>query len=405
MQNKLLSTTALVAAAALVSPFVAGKAVAAEPLELSIGGYFQTGFQITDQDDGAGEPAAGLQDTSVHTDGEIQFTAKTTLDNGLSVSVRIEFEAHNQGASGGAPATIVDERHVTFSGDFGQLRIGSEDPPTSGMQYQAPGGAGVMGVNSPTFAIAAVGGNAVSSYPSTYADWSSDSGNIAYFSPRMSGFQLGISYQPDGSRNDVAGSAGGIDGAAFLPRDDNAQEDVIGIGLNFVESFNGVDVAVYGGYLFGSAEVTSETTGSGDFELDPDTGVVALDPVVVTPNVFEDRDTFNAGLQVGFSGVTVGASFLQDDQGKANSDVTVWDVGVSYATGPWTVGVTYLHAEAEDTGGDDEVDGFVVSGTYNLGPGVNIWAGVKWYDYQDGANSAADENEAVFGMLGTSVSF
>ena len=101
----------------------------------------------------------------------------------------------------------------------------------------------------------------------------------------------------------------------------------------------------------------------------------------------------------------MGASYAFDDQGAADSDVENWDVGVTYATGPWTVGVTYMNATTEDTGGDDEMDAFVVGGTYNLGPGVNVWAGVKWYEIEDGAGLAADENDAFFGMIGTSISF
>ncbi|MEE8506683.1 MAG: porin, partial [Kiloniellales bacterium] len=87
------------------------------------------------------------------------------------------------------------------------------------------------------------------------------------------------------------------------------------------------------------------------------------------------------------------------------SDVENWDVGVTYATGPWTVGVTYLNSEAETSDGDDELDAFVIAGTYNLGPGVNVWAGVKWYDFEDALGAGDSENEATFGMIGTSISF
>lgn len=373
MQKKLLSTTALVAAGALTVPFMVDEASAAEPMSLSIGGYFSTGVQISDQDDGPGQPAANTQEVSVHTDGEIQFTASTTLDNGIEVSARIEYEAQNQGGG----SSTVDERYVTFKGDFGQLRIGSDDPVTSPMHYQAPVGAYQMGVNTPTFAVPNLGSVFTAftgSYPTTYADWSSDGGAIIYYSPRMAGFQLGLSYQPDGSRSP-------IDNVAFIPADNNGQEDVVAAAVNYVNSFDGIDVAASAGYIFGSDEV----------------GI---------SGVTDDREAFNAGLNVGFSGFTVGASYRQDNYGlDGNFDQTVWDVGVTYSTGPWTIGVTYLSWNQEIDGFDDaEIDGVSVGGTYNLGPGVDLWAGVKWLDHQ-WEGDPTQENEALFGMIGTSVSF
>jgi len=379
MQKKLLSTTALVAAGALTVPFMATQASAAEPLKLSVGGYFSTGIMWNSQDDGVGEPAANTQDVSIHTDGEIQFTASTTLDNGIEVAVRIEYEAQNQGGG----SSIVDERYVTFSGDFGRLRVGSDDPAASVMQYQAPVGAYQMGINTPTFAVAAVGNNAVSSYPTTYADWASDAGNIIYYSPRMSGFQLGLSYQPTGSRSTIDGTnttTPGFDGG--VPFDNFTQNDVVSVGANYVNSFNGVDVAAAAGYVHGSDGVGTAAT--------------------------DDRQTITGGLVVGFSGFSVGGSILHDNHGLQNdSNELTFDVGVTYATGPWLVGLTYMRSKREaGTGnGDDTMDGYLVSGTYNLGPGVDLWAGVKYLDYQSDSGGPAAENSATFGMVGTTVSF
>jgi len=370
MQNKLLSTTALVAAGALSVPFMAGDASAAEPLSLSVGGYFSTGVMINSQDDGAGEPGANLQDVSVHTDGEVQFTASTTLDNGIEVAVRIEYEAQNQGGG----STTVDERYVTFSGDFGKLRVGSDDPVTAVMQYQAPVGAYQMGPNTPTFAVPGIGNNFVSSYPTTYADWSNDAGNIIYYSPRMSGFQLGLSYQPDGTRAP-------IDNIAILPNDNNGQQDVIAVAVNYENSFDGIDVAASVGYVHGSDEIGTAFT--------------------------DDRETFQGGLIIGFSGFSVGGSIMQDNNGISSSfDTLTWDAGVTYSTGPWTVGFTYL-SSTQEVGPlpDDELDAYAVTGTYNLGPGVDLWGGVKYLDYQEGSNDPAGNNEAIFGMVGTSISF
>jgi hypothetical protein len=384
MKKQLIGTTALVGVGALAVSGAAQDAKAADPLSLSIGGYFQTSLEFNDQDDSAGEPGDNRQDFNIFDDGEIQFTASTTLDNGIGVKARIEYEADNQGGvhdDDGGNTTIVDEHYVEFSGGFGQLRIGSDDNVSNAMHYQAPVASGNMGVNTPTFAIALAGGNVLGSYPSTYVNLQGDAQKIIWFSPRIAGFQLGLSYAPDNNGNQT-GSIPNLDNNA------GAQEDVFSVGVNFVETFNDIDVAVSAGYLQGELEAQT-AAGNGD-----------------------DAEQFNAGLNVGFAGFTVGASLALRNGGFSsafdnNGDSTIWDAGVTYATGPLTVGFTYLHGEAEDpnTGGDDETDQAVINASYNIGPGVDLWGGVKVFEYDDDNNDPANENEGYIVAIGSSVSF
>jgi outer membrane protein OmpU len=372
MKKQLIGTTALVGVGALAASGTMQDAQAADPLSLTVGGYLQVSLEYRDEDDGNGEPGNNRQQFDIYDDGEIQFTASTTLDNGIGVRARIEFEAKNQGQG----STTVDERYLDFSGGFGQLRIGEDDNASNAMHYQAPVAAGMMGVNTPTFAIPLSGGNAITSYPTTYVNTGGDAEKVIWFSPRIAGFQLGVSYAPDDQRQDqIAGQ-----GPSLPSFDNNAggQQDVISIGLNFVETFDSIDVAVSGGYLQGDLE-----SGPGD-----------------------DMEQWSAGLNVGFAGFTVGASIRLSNQGTNNADLTIWDAGVTYATGPLTVGFTYLQGQAENGGnGDDETNQFVVSGVYNIGPGVDLWGGVKYFDYESGTNSGANENEGYIVAIGSSVSF
>ncbi len=373
MKKQLLGTTTLVAAGLLVAGGSGQEAYAAEPMSLSVGGYFTSALQVQDEDDGVGESAEGLQDTGISTDGEIQFTATTELDNGLKVRARIEMEAFNNGGGTG----IIDEVYLRFSGGFGQLSVGYDDNAAYVMYYQAPLGAYQIGIQTPTFGIPAVGNNAITSYASLYPGLGGDGGKIIYFTPRVNGIQLGLSWQPDGASGPPASPPATL-------RDDDAggQEDIFAVGVNFVQSFDEADVAISGGYVHGNLE----TGGTGD----------------------EDRDQFTAGINLSFAGFTVGASYLQDDTGTTgDNDLEGVDVGVTYGSGPWTVGVTYLHVEQErGTGaGEDELDAYLFSGTYNIGPGVNLWAGVKHYDFDDSVGAADSENSATFGIIGTSVSF
>ncbi len=374
MKKQLIGTTALVGVGALVA---SGAVQAADPLSLTIGGTLQTVLEYDDDDDSATEPGENRQDFNIYNAGEIQFTASTTLDNGIGVKVRIEYEAQNQGTG----ATNHDERWVEFSGGFGQLRIGSDDNASNAMHYQAPVAVGVIGVNTPSWAVALAGGNSVGSYPRTYINTAGDAEKVIWFSPRVGGFQLGLSYAPDGDTQDTSGTG------SYQPQFDNdagQQEDIFSVGVNFVESFNDIDVAVSGGYLTGN--------------LEADTALANAD----------DVESWSAGLSIGFAGFTIGASVALTNNGlDDDGDTTTWDAGVTYATGPLTVGFTYLHAEFEDpaTLGDDETDQGAFSANYNIGPGVDLWGGIKIFELEDDTNVAADENEGYIVTVGTTVSF
>jgi predicted porin len=190
-----------------------------------------------------------------------------------------------------------------------------------------------------------------------------------------------------------------------VPLSDNTpggQEDIFGVGVNFVESFNDVDVAVSGGYVAGSIENSATVSFLGGIGTDGEPSTTT-NP---TTNG-DDLEQWNMGLNVGFAGFTVGGSYMQSNNATQNNgDTTTWDVGATYSTGPMTFGLTYLASSVEaGTGaGDDELDSISVSGTYNLGPGVDVWGGLKWYDYQSDSDPDA-ENEGWILAIGSTVSF
>lgn len=367
MKKQLLGTTTLVAAGLLMGQ----GAYAAEPMSLSIGGYLQSAFSIGDDDDGVGQPGANIHDNTISTEGEVQFTATTELDNGISVRARVEYEAVP-----GATSTV-DERYVRFSGGFGSFTMGQEDNAAYQMGYQAPSGSWQMGLNSPTFAIPATGGNAITSYSSIYLGTGGDGGKLVYFTPRMSGFQLGASYQPDGANEPAATSGRTASNGA------GASETILSVGVNYSGSFDQADVAVSAGYITADLEAQNAANTAKDFE------------------------GFITGLNVSMSGFTVGGSVRLDNGTADKSSTARWEVGATYATGPWTIGANYIDIEQNAAGGTgaDEMDGWMVSGQYNLGPGVDLFGGVKHYDYEDGANAVAAENSVLIGALGTSIYF
>ncbi len=372
MRKNLLGTTALVLAMGF-----AGGAVAADKISLSLEGYYTFFGVVADQDDGTGEPGAGLREHGVARESEVGFIGETTLDNGITVGVDVQLQGETVGDQ-------IDESYIFFEGAFGRIQLGSEDPASDEMFYGAPTPIAENGVNSPTFFHAAAGANAVGS-SGTFVNLTSDSDKITYFTPRFHGFQLGVSYTPDNTEEL---------GFALRPENTPAgatpqQSEVFEGAINWVGDIGDVALGVYVGYS--TADLEGAAAGTG--------------PLVG----FEDQEMWGFGGSFEYMGFTFGASYRWTDQGLSGSNTDRWDgnVGLTYAWGDWSFGAAYAHAEVEvgAGAGEDEMDQFEIGFTYNLGPGVDIAGGIQVVDFDSDTGGAAAENDAVIGLLGTVISF
>ena len=379
MRKRLLGTTTLATLGILAYGVTGGDANAAEPISIEAGGFFGSVMTLRDQSDNA-----GLREFNVDTSGEIQFRGSATLDNGLAVGVRIEYEAHNQGGGG----SIVDERYLTLDGGFGQLKFGSDDSAAYSMHYQAPVAAWQVGLNSPSYAGLAGAGNLASSYLSTYPWVGGDGNKIIYFSPRFGGIQLGASYQPD---------AAVTEGPSFTGTNDTMlgqQSDIWTIGGNYNGSFDGVDVSASLGYTHSAPET--------------DTAPGASMPTS------DDREAWAAGLNFAWDAFAIGAAYKIDNNGVADGmtgDTTVLDLGFTYTTGPWVLGFNYGHLEQEvpagvsgPNTGEDGLDGYAFTANYSMGPGINLIAALKYYEYDSSFLATATPDGGVV-ALGVVVGF
>ncbi|MEZ5648835.1 MAG: porin, partial [Alphaproteobacteria bacterium] len=127
---------ALTATTALASPLYA-----ADPLKLSLGGFAEYYMVALTQKplNHDSNPAAPNQQKPrgfqmYWEDAEIWFSASTQLDNGVTVSYRVEMETRNRDFSGmnqsgiGNSSTnrdlFRDDHRITFTGGFGQFQLG-----------------------------------------------------------------------------------------------------------------------------------------------------------------------------------------------------------------------------------------------------------------------------------------
>ena len=127
---------------------------------------------------------------------------------------------------------------------------------------------------------------------------------------------------------------------------------------------------------------------------------------------------WRTGLNLGYAGFTVGGSYMRadatngSDVGSGTStDGYYFDLGATYATGPYKVGVTWAHSESagavtgNGNANEDEIDWIVVGGTYTLGPGISLTGDIIFADYSDETTALANNNDGFAVNAGVVVAF
>ena len=252
------------------------------------------------------------------------------------------------------------------------MLIGSENSAGYKMHYAAPNAA-IISLNSPSTPdyIAWTSAGPFKAYANdsvfrgtlgaTFLEvgGNNDAKRITYFTPRFAGFQIGVSYAHDDKQDN------------FGPTDLNASTTVghiFDIGANYVKSFGSLNVAISGRY--GTAEHG------------------AYNPTV-----------WGVGANIGFGGFTIGGSFAEANEHNGGvDDGTAFDVGLSYATGPWTFSRTWFHGENGDDSctvegnmicferlSFEEQDTIGAGVDYKLAKGVRLNAFAAYVDYTGSA--------------------
>lgn len=453
MKKLLLGSTALA-----VGGLVAAPAMAADPIKMGVGGYYQF-YALA----GAIEGSYALNGQSVQykglqfiQEGEIHFIGQTKLDNGTTIGVRVELEGWNPPNTS---VTVVgsvrqiDEAYLFAFGDWGRTEFGSKDDAAYIMYYGAPSallGFGFFQHNT-SFSWTNPNANGVNLAAThialgTIDGQYQDVNRVNYYTPRFMGLQVGVGYAPKinlttgaqwglgaGPSANAAGVCGFNDAttANACPTNDNSWQDAFAIGANYLNKFGELSVAVFASWS-------------------TMTFVPSLNQVASAFNTVNGASLTNwkqavFGLQFSAYGFTLGGSFGWDNNGLASNGYTGIDNdtrsftgALMYETGPWqfsagaavayndngnglpqyvscaqgtTSGCT-LAAAATSTAyfGTNQNTGAASFGTvtaskievganYALGPGVKVMGGAIINNLQGPSNAAAAQSwAALLGM-------
>jgi outer membrane protein OmpU len=389
MKEIWLGSSAIVAAGVLATP-----AMAADGIKLGVGGFFNTAYMAVMDDDGDGELGNERNTDGIFNDAEVHFSGSMVLDNGLTVGAHAELEGETEDDQ-------IDEAWIFFSGGFGEVRMGSIDDALSYNCLLPPGGTENFSAFSPN----QWGANTVISNPACVGVDESDGGDaqkLLYFTPVFAGFQLSLSYTPNGGDQTHADGVGPHLGMPFNSDDESRHN--VSVYLMYTYEGDGWSVGWGGG---GSWEGHVEKAPGSDRK---------------------EQDFYQTGLNFTFGDFAVGGVFEyyndaldrsgpDGDVGAAVAlDAWVAGGGISYTKDAWVFGAQYSHLDA-DNDADSAISDFsqdraMLIGAYSLGPGIVIDAEIAytWADTDpEGGETAdgtdADDYDALEIGMGTSLTF
>jgi len=366
MKKQLLTTTALVAASLI------GVTSSANAMKLGLGGFQEAIMGFADQ----GSQVRKSTGFDAQHDGEIHFKAQQTLDNGLKIRTRVELESATD-------ADTIDEAYIDVSGKWGAIRLGAEDNAASLMT---------------TGSFGAWATNVASNLNFDTSDWvirpaghrinltqrldlgEGDSEKITYFTPRVSGFQLGASYIPSGEE-DLNSS--------IAPTNNGLVHGWAG-AANYRGKVGGVGVRAAAGYI------TAKQAGGSQSFVDTE----------------GDPKGWTASTAIKMSGVTVAAGFMSRKNigaGAGRKDGSnEFSFGTKYDFGKNHVSAGYAMGKVEATranAADDKSDRLMISYRRDLAKGISYRLNFIYADFQGETAGNADDNEGVALSTSLRVSF
>jgi len=402
MKKILLGTSALIGAATLLS----GAALAEDP-KVTVGGFntFEAGYTESDFDN-------NLRNRAFRNSTEIHFNIAGKSDAGLNYGAEIDLNADIDGAgssaatSGQTAAGLNAHRTYAWVGGdaWGHFEMGSNDGAARTLKVDAANIAratgGIDGDWSYFADVNSTGGGSAGSFdtvnglgvlvtaprlpvehgPATgFANelWSNDN-KITYYSPKVSGFQLGVSYAADlANRGQATNRLDLVAGGTYSAR------DIWEGGLSYEGQFDQIGVA---------AALTGETGHA------------------VNGSALHNINAWNAGAKVSYMGFSLAGSYgdwsdsFMTTAAGVNPDASYWTLGGAYETGPFGASVTYLSSEAKVTGQKDKFQDVSVGVDYKLAPGLTPFVEYTYYD-TDVGGSTANDNQGNVVIIGSQLSF
>jgi hypothetical protein len=400
MKKTLYGTTAIVAlglavvAAAPASAQAPAQGFSSANFQFTIGGNARGYVGAASQYDNIGTPTAAnnaapaltpagtTQRLDIQRDWRLDITGAANLPNGMRATAVAQLQSMSGPAGGAGVETHLRRNWVALSGSFGDVRIGALD---NAAQQMAQGAMDAFTAGS------ARTGKIYDYLQSANVFGRDDSGlgasnnirlfdrsaeKIAYFTPRIEGFQLGANYTPEASKDRNGAlplSSGGVYQRGWS------------VAGNYVNTFDGIGVRASAGYVQWNA--ARNTVAAAATPPDPSAWGLGLGVTYMGfdlggsygkyKNVMTGTNRLDAFGTVPATGTN---RFIADGRG--------FEIGLGYTMGPARMSLNYFNGEmgnvlnapvnvtvtALTNTGKDKLGTFALNGSYTMGPGVNLEA-------------------------------
>jgi hypothetical protein len=377
MRQTLLRTSML---AGLGSASLAASASASDGVKLEVGGYFSTAYVASFDKKTDTRFGNHRNVDAVKHDAEVYFFGETTLDNGLTLGARIELVGEQDDND------QIDKSYVFWSGDFGEVRIGSQNDALENQCPTPPGGT----ANFSAFSPVGSGSNDPIGSNSYCFSADTDSQKVLYISPVYSGFQLAVSYTPNANAEDY--TQVGVNGAGTPVIADGGATHI---------------VSAYATYTYEGEDWNMTWGGGGSWQT-------RFNRTVDTPD--GRSQAYQTSGSFTFGAIAVGGAFQYFDQAGPDNDIWIAGGGAAYYFEPFSLGLQYSHGNYEGdflgdgngTEGAIKRDRVVLTAIYNVAPGIDLDADLGYTRYRDHreATSNDQDNYSAFEIgIGSSFSF
>jgi hypothetical protein len=284
------------------------------------------------------------------------------LANGLKYGGSIEIRQTNGEAVAGANSTLYVQRGFVYVGadKFGKVELGSPVQPSELFQTGNPANFNTGGWDGDLPGVFTTG------LPYFFDDSNDRANKVVYVSPQFSGFDFGVSFEPNNYGNEYGKPdtrATSVDPSTVL----GATQ--FGLRVNTVDGS-----ARYQG-TFGSFGVKANIAGSYGGS------------VTSTNAAFQNYQNYSlvgGGVSVTYGGLELdahadggkyGPGLTNLEQGKGGT--TAWIAGASYTIGPVIFGASYegLDSGYTETATSGAMHGYGIAagGTYTLAPGASVF--------------------------------
>lgn len=394
---------AFLASAVLSLPFLLSTAFAAEPLSVKVEGVFRYDIANVHEDDDG-----DLRKIDARTSTEIHIKAKGILDDGLEYGATVEIETDR------SPLDNGDDNLIYIQDNWGRLQFGDRDgvaESDDGISITAPRGFGEGGVvaDSESYRDFITNRRSVlSPTDNAFRDLNflatlyespnpGSATKITYYSPKINGWQIGLSYAPDF-----------VDGGNTTTRadeadnNDNYENDV----NNILETAIRYETDIDEDWKIKTSFVYVHS----DADKDPTSNTEFIEPI----------RSWTAGVEINYQGFTLAGSWTDAGKTFADKDAVAaghfddsqaFTVGALYKWNQYAVGVNHISSSAEGRSAavsakDTTYDATSVGVSYFPVSGVQIFTELTAFELE-GDNDAVttDDNSGHVLMMGTRIAF